>query len=83
MEPQEGSAPTTWLCRDDFDRERLLDMEDRVAPVRRRTFAILFVAIAAVAPWLGWWPLLFLLPSIALLRGSPTASCRASPGRSS
>jgi diguanylate cyclase (GGDEF)-like protein len=59
----DGSAPTTWLCRDDFDRERLLDMEDRVAPARRRTFAILFVAIVAVAPWLGWWPLLFLLPS--------------------
>ena len=64
VEPQEASAPTTWLCRDDFDRERLLDMEDRVAPARRRTFAILFVAIAAVAPWLGWWPLLFLLPSM-------------------
>lgn len=57
------SAPATWLCRDDFDRERLLDMERRVAPARRRTFAILFVAIIAVAPWLGWWPLLFLLPS--------------------
>src|SRR5258708_31219419 len=38
-------------------------MEGRVAPARRRTFAILFVAIAAVAPWLGWWPLLFLLPA--------------------
>jgi diguanylate cyclase (GGDEF)-like protein len=57
------SAPATWLCRDDFDRERLLDMEGRVAPARRRTFAILFLAIVAVAPWLGWWPLLFLLPS--------------------
>jgi diguanylate cyclase (GGDEF)-like protein len=58
-----ASAPTTWLCRGDFDRERLLDMEGRVAPARRRTFAILFVAIAGTAPWLGWWPLLFLLPS--------------------
>lgn len=61
--PREASAPSTWLCRDDFDRERLLDMEGRVAPARRRTFAILFVAIVAVAPWLGWWPLLFLIPS--------------------
>ncbi len=59
----ERAAPATWLCRDDFDRERLLDMEGRVAPARRRTFAILFVAIVAVAPWLGWWPLLFLLPA--------------------
>ena len=59
----EGGAPATWLCRDDFDRERLLDMESLLAPARRRTFEILFVAIAAVAPWLGWWPLLFLVPA--------------------
>jgi diguanylate cyclase (GGDEF)-like protein len=60
-----GPTPsaTSWLCRDDFDRERMLDMEERVRPVRRRTFAILAVAIAAVGPWLGWWPLLFLIPA--------------------
>jgi diguanylate cyclase (GGDEF)-like protein len=56
-------STTSWLCRDDFDRERMLDMEDRVRPARRRTFAILTVAIASVGPWLGWWPLLFLIPS--------------------
>jgi diguanylate cyclase (GGDEF)-like protein len=61
--PPDGSAPGTWLCRHGFDRDRLLDMEGRVAPARRRTFAILFIAITAMAPWLGWWPLLFLLPS--------------------
>jgi diguanylate cyclase (GGDEF)-like protein len=54
---------TSWLCRDDFDRERMLDMEERVRPFRRITFAILMVAIAAVGPWLGWWPLLFLVPA--------------------
>jgi diguanylate cyclase (GGDEF)-like protein len=56
-------SATSWLCRDDFDRERMLDMEVRVRPVRRRTFAILAVSIAAVGPWLGWWPLLFLIPA--------------------
>jgi diguanylate cyclase (GGDEF)-like protein len=56
-------SATSWLCRDDFDRERMLDMEERVRPVRRRTFAILAVSIAAVGPWLGWWPLLFLIPA--------------------
>lgn len=35
-------------------------------PARRRAFAILAVAIAAVAPWLGWWPLLFLIPASLL-----------------
>jgi diguanylate cyclase (GGDEF)-like protein len=53
------------LCRDDFDRERMLDMEERVRPVRRRTFLILAVAIGAGAPWIGWWPALFILPAAA------------------
>ena len=40
-------------------------MEQRVRPVRRRTFVILALAIAAVGPWFGWWPLLFLIPCSA------------------
>lgn len=59
------ASRTSWLCRSDFDRERLMGMEDLVKPVRRRTFAILAVAIVAMAPWLGWWPLLFLGPAAA------------------
>jgi Diguanylate cyclase, GGDEF domain len=61
--PRAGRS--SWLCRDDFDRERMLDMEERVRPVRRRTFAIIAVALALGAPWIGWWPLLFLIPSAA------------------
>lgn len=41
----------------------MMDMEDRVRPCRQRAFAILALAIASVAPWVGWWPLLFLIPS--------------------
>jgi diguanylate cyclase (GGDEF)-like protein len=41
----------------------MLDMEERVRPIRRRTFAILALAITSVGPWLGWWPLLFLIPA--------------------
>ncbi len=55
-------APS-WLCRDDFDRERMLDMEERVRPVRQRALAILGVALIAAGPWLGWWPALFLIPA--------------------
>src|SRR3954453_2011753 len=50
----------SWLCRDDFDRERLLDMEERIRPVRRITMGILAVALLAGAPWIGigLWTLL-------------------------
>jgi diguanylate cyclase (GGDEF)-like protein len=57
------TGATSWLCRDDFDRERMLDMEERVRPVRQRALAILAVALIASGPWLGWWPALFLIPA--------------------
>jgi diguanylate cyclase (GGDEF)-like protein len=60
-ETRPGSA--SWLCRDEFDRERMLDMEERVRPVRQRTLAILAIALVAASPWLGWWPALFLIPA--------------------
>jgi diguanylate cyclase (GGDEF)-like protein len=63
MGTEQPAARSSWLCRSDFDRERLMEMEEFLAPVRRRTFAILTVAILAVAPWLGYWPLLFLIPA--------------------
>jgi diguanylate cyclase (GGDEF)-like protein len=57
------AGASSWLCRDDFDRERMLDMEERVRPVRQRALAILAVALIASGPWLGWWPALFLIPA--------------------
>jgi hypothetical protein len=66
-EKMPASSPSldtgSWLCRDDLDRGRMLDMEQRVRPVRRRTFAIIGVAVLAMGPWIGWWPLLFLIPA--------------------
>jgi diguanylate cyclase (GGDEF)-like protein len=53
----------SWLCRDEFDRERMLDMEERVRPVRQRSLGILAIALIASGPWLGWWPALFLVPA--------------------
>ena len=60
---EQTPSKASWLCRDEFDRERMLDMEERVRPFRQRTLLILAVAILGVAPWLGWWPLLFLIPA--------------------
>jgi diguanylate cyclase (GGDEF)-like protein len=48
----------TWLCRDDMDRERLLDMEERLKPVRQVAFAFLGVTLLLSAPWIGLWTLL-------------------------
>jgi diguanylate cyclase (GGDEF)-like protein len=48
----------TWLCRDDMDRERLLDMEERLKPVRRVAFAFLGITLVLSAPWIGLWTLL-------------------------
>ena len=59
------ASTCSWLCRDDFDRKRMLDMEGRVRPARQKTFAILALALVATGPWLGWWPLLCLVPGAA------------------
>jgi diguanylate cyclase (GGDEF)-like protein len=48
----------TWLCGDDMDRERLLDMEERLKPVRRVAFAFLGITLVLSAPWIGLWTLL-------------------------
>jgi diguanylate cyclase (GGDEF)-like protein len=48
----------SWLCRDDVDRERLLDMEERLKPVRAVAMGVLALALIAGAPWVGWWTLL-------------------------
>ena len=42
-------------------RERLLDMENRLAPYRRAAFAALGAGLLAAGPWLGWWWMLPLL----------------------
>jgi diguanylate cyclase (GGDEF)-like protein len=51
-------ASKSWLCRDDMDRERLLDMERRIRPVRRASFGVIALALVACGPWIGWWTLL-------------------------
>src|SRR5271167_1783256 len=67
-EGEPSTSATSWLCRDDFDRERMLDMEERVRPARQRTFGIITLALVATGPWLGWWPLLFIFPAVVCFR---------------
>src|SRR2546423_12860108 len=49
---------TSWLFPDGVDRERMLDMDRRLAPVRGAAFLVLALALIACGPWLGWWTLM-------------------------
>jgi diguanylate cyclase (GGDEF)-like protein len=40
-----------------LDRERMLDMDARLRPTRRKTFGVLAIGLVACAPWAGWWTL--------------------------
>jgi diguanylate cyclase (GGDEF)-like protein len=49
------STPASWLIDDGTDRERMLDMDRLVAPVRQRSFLVIAAALLLCGPWLGWW----------------------------
>ncbi|HST55333.1 MAG TPA: GGDEF domain-containing protein [Solirubrobacteraceae bacterium] len=50
-------AAQSWLFRGGIDRERMLDMDRHLQPVRRDSFGVLALALCACGPWLGWWTL--------------------------
>jgi diguanylate cyclase (GGDEF)-like protein len=50
-------AARSWLCRDDMDRERLLDMERRIGPVRRKAMGLIALTLVVCGPWIGFWTL--------------------------
>jgi diguanylate cyclase (GGDEF)-like protein len=56
----------SWLIRNGSDRERMLDMDRRLAPVRLRTFGVLALALLASGPWVGWWTIAPLLVAAGL-----------------
>ena len=64
-----------------MDRERLLDMEGRLGPVRRASIGVIALALIACGPWLGWWTLLPLVAAGAASR-SPSGGSRARRGPS-
>ena len=54
----------TWLCPTPLHRERLLDMERRLARPRAVMYGSLGIAFVIGIPWIGWWTLL--LPIVTL-----------------
>ena len=51
----------SWLLARASDRERMVDMDRRLQPVRKVALAVLAVALVACGPWLGYWTLLPLI----------------------
>jgi diguanylate cyclase (GGDEF)-like protein len=47
-----------WLCATQADRERVLDMEQRIKPLRTLSFGVLAAALLICGPWVGWWTLI-------------------------
>jgi diguanylate cyclase (GGDEF)-like protein len=50
---------------DQLSRERLLDMEARLRPVRRQAFGVLALALIAAGPWIGFEFLIVLAAALA------------------
>jgi diguanylate cyclase (GGDEF)-like protein len=50
-----SSSISSWLIGDQMTRERMLDMDRLVAPVRQKSFVVIALALLICGPWLGWW----------------------------
>jgi diguanylate cyclase (GGDEF)-like protein len=55
------NTDATWLCESAGARQRMLDMDQRLGPVRRLAIGTLGVAAIAQGPWFGWWTIAPLL----------------------
>jgi diguanylate cyclase (GGDEF)-like protein len=58
-----ASSQRSWLCRDDLDRERLLEMDVELRPLRRKSVILAGLMIVASGPWVGWWPVTLIVPA--------------------
>ncbi len=45
----------SWLLPAQTDRERMLDMDQRLQRPRQLAFGVLGVALLVLGPWIGWW----------------------------
>jgi diguanylate cyclase (GGDEF)-like protein len=63
------AAKGNWLCPTPLDRERLIDMNKRVASARRVQGVSLGLVAAAAAPFLGWWLLILVAVAGLVLLG--------------
>jgi diguanylate cyclase (GGDEF)-like protein len=73
---EDGSG--SWLIDGGTDRERMLDMDRMVAPVRQKSFVVIAVALLICGPWLGWWTIIPLAVAGVVFRLADAALARVS-----
>ena len=78
-----GAAPLptsqrSWLVAGGTARQRMLDLDRRLRPIRLKTLLVVAVALLAAGLWTGWWTLLPLLIAAAVFRLADTWADRAS-----
>jgi diguanylate cyclase (GGDEF)-like protein len=61
----ERSSDASWLCPSASARERMLDMDERLAPVRMVTLLALALVALSQSYWIGLWTLLPIIPAAA------------------
>jgi diguanylate cyclase (GGDEF)-like protein len=74
---EDAAQNNSWLIRDGMDRERMLDMDKRLQPVRRLSFLVLAGSLIVLGPWLGWWTMAPLMASAGLFAAADKYTQRA------
>ncbi|HLI31297.1 MAG TPA: GGDEF domain-containing protein [Solirubrobacteraceae bacterium] len=74
---EDVSGNRSWLIRDGMDRERMLDMDRRLQPVRRLSFLVLAGSLILLGPWLGWWTMVPLVATAGLFAAADKHTERA------
>jgi diguanylate cyclase (GGDEF)-like protein len=64
----EGMPVHAWIFGAEIDRERMLDMDRRLSPVRRNALGVLGFALLISAPWIGPWTFLPLLVAAGMFK---------------
>jgi diguanylate cyclase (GGDEF)-like protein len=58
----------SWLFPNGDNRERMLELDRQLRPVRRAAFGVLVVSVIICGPWLGWWTILPLVLAAIVFR---------------
>jgi diguanylate cyclase (GGDEF)-like protein len=54
--PSAKGGDSSLLCENESTRQRMLEMERTIRPARVALFLVLAATLAALGPWVGWWP---------------------------